>query len=130
MTYNPIHGQMNILILAVIRSTDKTVISSFIRNKSLTIEGIRECVAANARMAAGKKYTSQGQENSIHYTLDPQGRVFAMVTISKYPPRIAFTALNEFRDMFNRQLGMKAATATEGALTQLSKPIFKHIYEK
>lgn len=130
MTLNPLHSQMNILILAVVRSSDKTVIAQFIRNKEVTIEGVRECIASNARMAAGKRYTSQGPEQSIHYTLDPQGRVFAMVTVNRYSPRVAFAALDEFQTMFNKELGMKAAGALEGQLTQASKPIFKHLYEK
>ena len=129
MTFNPIHNQ-NILILAVVRSSDKTVISQFIRNKDVTIEGVRECIASNPKLTAGKRYTTQGSDQSIHYTMDPQGRVFAMVTVSRYSPRVAFAALDEFQTMFNKELGMKASNATEGQLSKASKPIYKHIYEK
>lgn len=132
MTVNPMHGArtMNLMIFAVVRYGDRTVVAQHIRNKELTIEGVRECIASNARIAAGKRYTSQGQDQAIHYTLDAQGRVFAIVTNSRYSPRVAFAALDEMQQMFNKELGIKVASALEGTLTQPAKPIFKHIFEK
>jgi hypothetical protein len=132
MTTNPMHAgrTMNIMIFAVVRYGDRTVIAQHIRNKDLTIEGVRECIASNARVIAGKRYTAQGQDQCIHYVLDAQGRVFVLVTNARYSPRIAFAALDEFQQMFNKELGMKAAAAMEGSLTQPAKPIFKYIFEK
>ena len=96
----------------------------------MTIEGVRECVAGNAGIMAGKRYSVQGSTQSIHYSLDVQGRVFAVVTTPKYPPRIAFTCLDEFQQLFNKDLGMKAASAGEGSLSKASSALFRHIYDK
>ncbi len=96
MTHNPLHAQNSqIYLIVVLRFTDKSVIASFQNSKEVTIEGVRECVAGNSNMVAGKRYTSQGQNQAIHYTIDAQGRVYSIVTSPKYSPRIAFGALDE-----------------------------------
>lgn len=134
MAYNPMHNNngtsTNIFILAIMRYTDKCMIASYIRSKEVTIEGVRECVAGNANILRDKRYTSAGQAQSIHYTLDAQGRVFAIVTLPTYSPRIAFAALDDLQQMFNKELGVRAASATEGSLSRPSSTLFKHIYEK
>lgn len=133
MTQNPLHdggNKVSILILAVMRFSDKRIIASFQRSKEITIEGLRECVAGNASIQAGKRYSSQGPNQSINYSLDAQGRVFAMVTSHGYSPRIAFGALDEMQQLFNKELGVKAASATENSLSKAAQPIFGHIFQK
>lgn len=132
MTTNPLHASSstNIFIFAVMRSSDKCVIASYLRTRDLTIEGVRECVAGNAGIMAGKRYTSQGSTQSIHYTLDAQGRVFALVTTPKYPVRVAFGCLDEFQQLFNKDLGIKAASAGEGSLSKASSALFRHLHDK
>jgi hypothetical protein len=133
MTHNPLHdgeNKVNILILAVMRFSDKRIIASLVRNKDITIEGLRECVAGNASIQAGKRYSSQGPNQTINYSLDAQGRVFAMATAQGYSPRVAFGALDEMQKLFNKELGIKAAAATENSLSKPAQPIFNHIYQK
>lgn len=123
-------GKLNILILAVMRFSDKRIIASYHRSKEITIEGLRECVAGNASIQAGKRYSNQGTSQSIHYTLDAQGRVFAMVSAIDYSPRVAFGALDELQQLFNKELGIRAASAMENGLSKSAQPIFNHIFEK
>eukprot|EP01033_Poteriospumella_lacustris_P014269 gene14269-10200_t len=130
MTSNPMHATPNIFILAVVRSADKTVVASYLRSNEVTVEGVRECIASNPSMVRGKRYSATGPAQTIHYTLDPQGRVFSIVTAPKYPLRIAFAALDELQEMFNREIGIRVASATEGSLSRPAAAIFKHIYEK
>lgn len=133
MTTNPLHSNQqspNIFILAVVRSADKAVVASYLRSNEVTIEGIRECIASNPSMIRGKRYSAQGPAQTIHYTLDPQGRVYSIVTAPKYPLRIAFAALDELQELFNRDIGIKVASATEGSLSRPAATIFKSIYEK
>lgn len=133
MAYNPLNNSaptQNIFLLAVVRSTDKCIVASYVRSNEVTIEGLRECIASNPSMIRGKRYSSQGSAQAIHYTLDPQGRVFSLVSAAKYPPRVAFAALDEFQELFNKELGIKAANANEGALSRPASALFKLIYEK
>jgi hypothetical protein len=62
--------------------------------------------------------------------LDAQGRVYAMVAVKTYSPRVAFSALDELQQLFNKELGIKAASATENSLSKPAQPIFHHVYEK
>ena len=91
--------------------------------------GIRECVASNAHIVPGKKYSSQGDVQSIHYAVDFQGRVYAIVTNPNYPVRVAFLALEEIQSEFN-DFGSKMSTATEESLTLSARLPLKAIAEK
>ena len=75
MPQNPLHGTeaANVLLLVVMRFSDKAIVAYFQKSKDVTIEGVRECVAGSANIQNGKRYTSQGSTQSIHYTLDNQG---------------------------------------------------------
>ncbi len=131
MAVNPLHlVTTNVFIFAVIRASDKSVLASFVRSKEVTVEGVRECVATNAGMSTGKRYTAQGESQSIHYTLDANGRVYAIVTVPKSPPRIAFTALEEMKESFQREFGPKLSTATENTLTKAASSLFRQLYDK
>jgi hypothetical protein len=134
MTFNPLHNgnskDLNLYILAVMRSSDKVMVAYSVRSRDVTIEGIRECVAGNSSIQAGKRYTSQGQAQCIHYTRDYQGRVFALVSSPKYSPRIAFALLDEFQSRFNAELGPRVPTALENGLSKMAQSIFKEMFEK
>lgn len=130
MIANSLHDANKIYLIAVLRSSDKTVVASYQQESDVTVEGVRECVAGNASIDTGKRYSSQGDTQSIHYTIDPQGRVYAMVTSPQYSMRRAFRALDELIEKFGRDLGHKIATASEQSLSQASVPIMKQIYQK
>jgi hypothetical protein len=119
-----------IFLIAVVRSSDKTVVASYQPVEGITVEGVRECIAGNANIETGKRYTSQGKFQSIHYTVDPQGRAYAMVTSPTYAMRMAFIAIDELIANFSRELGHRIAGATEQSLTGPSLPILKQIYQK
>ena len=116
--------------MVVLRSSDKTVVASYQQSRDVTVEGVRECVAANGNIQLGKRYTSQGDSQSIHYIIDPQGRVFSVVTSPNYSLRMAYSAIDDLAVAFNRDLGTKIATATEQSLSQPSAPIMKQIFQK
>ena len=46
-------------MLAVLRFSDKIVVATYSTSREVTKEGIRECVAGNATMTQGRRYTSQ-----------------------------------------------------------------------
>ena len=96
MTTNPLHGNNpQVYMVAVVRYADKTVVAYYSSSKEVTKEGIRECIAGNANIQPGKRYTAQGDTQSIHYVLDTQGRVYSVVTNTRYSPRVAFLALGK-----------------------------------
>ena len=128
-SYNPLH-QPNIYILAVIRSTDKCIVASYIRNDEIVLEGVRECIAGNSNIIRGKKYAVQGQSQSILYSLDPKGRCFCLVSAPKYPPGVAFAVLDELEEALNNELNEKFPTAKEGALSKPPMKLFNSIFEK
>jgi hypothetical protein len=131
MTTNPLHTvDTNVYILAVLRASDKSILARFVRSREVTVEGVRECIASNAAITMGKRYSVQGDSQTIHYTLDSQGRVFAIVTIPRYPPRIAFTALEEMKKSFQQEFGERLATATENSLTKAASTLFQQLYTK
>ena len=129
-SHNPLHNDRpQIFMLAVLRFSDKIVVATYSTSKEVTKEGIRECVAGNAMMTQGRRYTSQGETQSIHYLSDAQGRVYAMVTNPTYPPRVAFAALTELQSEFT-EVGPKVATSLEEGLTKTTKLTLKTIVEK
>lgn len=132
MTSNPLHSNSscNISLLLVMRSSDKRIVASLIKSQEITVEGVRECVAGNPSMIAGKKYSTQGTLQSIHYTLDSKGRVYALVSSPKYPVRIAFIALEELRREFSKEFGPRVATSSENGLSRAASNIFKSIITK
>jgi hypothetical protein len=135
MTSNPLHksggpSSSSLFLIAVVRFSDKAVIASFRRDNEFTVEGVRECIAGTANIQQGKRYTSQGESQSIHYILDVQGRVYSIVTDQKYPPRVAFMGLDELVQTFSRELGPRVITASENSLTRAAQQIFREIYEK
>lgn len=132
MPQNPLHESLSptIYLLAVLRSSDKCIVASFVPSKDLAIEGVRECIAGNMNMQPGKRYTSQGTTQSIHYSVDAQGRVFVIVSSPKYSPRVAFTALDSLQQQFNKEFGNKASIAQEESLSRPTQHIFRLVYER
>jgi hypothetical protein len=128
MAINNLRSQL--YLLAVIRYSDKTVLASLVLSKEVTVEGVRECVASNANIISGKRYTSQGTSYSISYTQDVHGRVYCIVTSPSYSPRVAFTALDEMISRFSKEQGPRAAGATENSMSRSSRPILEAIANK
>lgn len=59
-SHNPLHDDRpQIFMLAVLRFSDKIVVATYGTSREVTKEGIRECVAGNAMMTQGRRYTSQ-----------------------------------------------------------------------
>ncbi len=124
------HGKNHVYLVAVLRSSDKTVVASYQQERDVTVEGVRECIAGNGSIETGKRYSSQGDTQSIHYMIDQQGRVYSIVTSPTYSLRTAFRAIDELLDKFGRELGHRIATATEQSLSQSAAPIMKQIFQK
>lgn len=124
------HFRSQLYLLAVIRYSDKTVLASLPLSKEVTVEGVRECVASNAYIVSGKRYTSQGTAYSISYTQDINGRVYCIVTSPSYSPRVAFTALDEMISRFSKDQGPRSAGGTENSWTRSSRPILEAIANK
>ena len=116
-------------MVAVLRSTDKTVVATYSTSKTVTKEGIRECIAGNASLEPGKRYSSQGTTQSIYYCLDIQGRVYAIVTNPSYPARVAFTALEELQSEFS-DYGSRVPSATEESLSKPARLVLKGVLDK
>lgn len=129
-SHNPLHSNRSqIYMLAVLRYSDKTVVATYSPSKDVTKEGIRECVAGNAQMTPGRRYTSQGNIQAIHYSTDAQGRVYAIVTNPNYPSRVAFAAIDELQSEF-ADFGSQVAAAGEDGLSKASKLTLKAIADK
>lgn len=116
-------------MLAVLRYSDKTVVATYSATRDVTKEGVRECVAGNAQMTPGRRYTSQGDVQAIHYSTDAQGRVYAIVTNPNYPSRVAFAALDELQSEF-ADFGAKVAASGEDGLSKASRLTLKAIADK
>lgn len=132
-TSNPLHqGGIvpQILMVGVLRQADKTMVAVYSVSKEVTKEGIRECVAGNANIQTGKRYTSEGEKMAIHYTLDAQGRVYALVTNKRYPTRIAFSALDELQKQFGKELGPRVPNAIEESLNKPARMLIKVIVDR
>eukprot|EP01035_Chromulina_nebulosa_P022908 gene22908-29674_t len=124
------NSRSQIFLIAVVRFSDKTVIATLSKTKDVTVEGVRECIASNGNIVTGKRYTTKGENYSIHYTQDAQGRVYSLVTTLSYSPRIAFTAIDELIHNYGKELGPRSASATENSLSKVAKPILDNIIEK
>jgi hypothetical protein len=130
---NPLHqGGIvpQIFMAAVLRQADKTVVAVYQVSKDVTKEGVRECVAGNGNIQTGRRYTSEGDKQSIHYTLDAQGRVYAMVTNKRYPNRVAFMALEELQKQFGKELGPRVPNAIEESLNRPARQIMKGVVDR
>jgi hypothetical protein len=129
-TSSALRDSCRIYLLVVLRASDKTIVASYQESNDVTVEGVRECVAGNANIQLGKRYTSQGDTQSIHYLIDPQGRVYSIVTTPNYSLRNAFKAIEEFAECFGRDLGAKIASSSEQSLSGIGRPILKQIFQK
>lgn len=131
MTANPMHNSIpQVYMVAVLRYADKSVVAVYSASKEVTKEGIRECVAGNAKIQSGRRYTVEGESQAIHYTLDPQGRVYALVTNPKYSPRVAFIALDELQKQFGKEFGPRVASASEETLNKPARVLLKEISDR
>lgn len=131
MARNALHGDVpEILLMAVMRFSDKTIVASFQNAREVTVEGVRECIAGSANIELGKRYTSQGPLQSIHYEIDAQGRVFALVANPKFSVRVSFLALDELVNHFSQRFGGRIATAREGELSREGLPVFRSIFDR
>lgn len=127
---NPLHANLpQVYMVAVLRSTDKTVVAAYTTSREVTKEGVRECIAGNPSMEPGKRFSSQGQTQSIHYVCDQQGRVYAIVTNPSYSPRVAFIALEELQTEFS-DYGRQVPTATEESLSKVARLVLKGVVDK
>jgi hypothetical protein len=132
MPHNPLHESpsSSIYMLCILRSSDKCIVASYAAREDVTKEGVRECIAGNMNMQPGKRYTSQGSSQSIHYYIDIQGRVYALVANPTYPPRIAFAALDSLQQNFSKEFGNRVSTASEESLSRQSQPTLRLHLEK
>eukprot|EP00607_Mallomonas_marina_P002890 CAMPEP_0182429246 /NCGR_PEP_ID=MMETSP1167-20130531/25623_1 /TAXON_ID=2988 /ORGANISM="Mallomonas Sp, Strain CCMP3275" /LENGTH=198 /DNA_ID=CAMNT_0024612647 /DNA_START=200 /DNA_END=793 /DNA_ORIENTATION=+ len=131
MPLNPLHKQGGrVYLLAVMRFSDKTVCAYYAISNEYDKEGVRELVASNASAKLGMRYSVTGPAQSVHYFLDPAGRVFAMVTDPKYPVRVAFGILDEFHKSFTEEFGSKIASAPEDGLNRSSRTMLQSFVEK
>merc|ERR1712070_218140 len=64
-------------------------------------------------------------DHQVVYGADRDGLVFAVVTGTQYPSRIAISMLQELYPQFTEQYGNASRTAKENALSKKSKPILK-----
>ena len=128
--HNPLHStRSQIYMLAVLRYSDKTVVATYSESGDVTKEGVRECVAGNAQMTPGRRYTSQGDTQAIHYSTDAQGRVYAIVTNPNYPVRVAFGALDDLQNEF-ADFGSRVAASGEEGLSKSARLTLKSIAMK
>ena len=129
-TINDMYESYHIYLFAILRASDLSIVASFQQDPSVTCEGVRECIAGSPNIQTGKRYTSQGSYQSIHFMIDAPGRVYAVVTSTKYSPRLAFAALEELVGRFINELGDKVAGVGEGGLSTAAKPMMRDIYSK
>lgn len=119
-----------IFLIAVVRYSDKAVCACYCNGHDVDKEGVREQVASNAHARPGGKYTATGDLQSIHYTLDHMGRIYAIVTNPSFSVRSAFMILEEFQQSFQRDFGTRLSTASEESLSRVSTPMLRDFCEK
>lgn len=122
---------LEIYAILVLRYFDKTIVASYVNPKEdISIEGVRECVASNMNIIAGKRYSSQGNYQSIHYIIDIHGRVYSLVTNPEFPLKLAFNCLEEISSSFHQKFDSLVAKATEQSLSANSRSLFQEIFIK
>lgn len=122
-----------VFVVCVIRREDEVVVASFsVSSQQYTSEDVVDLVSEkSARMEVGKKYTDMVDEAlSVHFQLDAKGRVFAIMTTTRYSPRVAFAALAELSKSFAEQFGPSVKGATAGSLSKASKPLLKGVIDR
>ena len=125
-------------MIVIIRNNDKTIVASYYAGnltdkaeKNRIKQGVRQCINESNKIEIGKRYSVSGDySNAIHYTLDKQGRIYAIITAKKYSVRLAFSALDEVKSEFSSEFGPKVPSATEESLSKISKEILQEIANK
>lgn len=133
---NTTNNQVEMIV--VIRNNDKTIVASYYAGsltdkaeKNSIKQGVRQCINESNKIEIGKRYSVSGDHsNAIHYTLDKQGRIYAIVTAKKYSVRLAFAALDEVKSDFSSEFGPKVPSATEESLSKISKETLQEIASK
>ena len=133
MTSNPMHNghsaRQQIHLICVMRYTDKTIVASF-SSEEISKEGVRELIAGSPACIANKRYSAIGDSQAIHWMLDDQGRIYAIVTEPKYPSRLVFAALDELQANFKSSFGFRVATASENSLSKVSRNMLQELSVK
>ena len=123
---NPLHNNLpQVYMAAVLRSSDKTIVASY----STGVVGGKDEIRNAPNLEPGKRFSSQGPTQSIHYLCDTNGNVYAIVTTPNYSPRVAFIALEELLTEFSDYRNL-VPTATNESLSKASRLVLKAVVDK
>lgn len=118
-----------LLLLAVLRQPAIAMASLRLSN-SLTTDVVKEVIINNKDIFPNKKYTSKGSAFNIHYTLDTEGVIYAIVTEPNYPARVIYPALDEMAKKISEKLGARLGGASENGLNKSARPLLSEIADK
>jgi len=120
-------------MICVIRHSDEVCVASFKTKKDLDQGDVVDIVGEKAaKMAVGKRYSEPGDTDGqmVHFTLDAKGRVYAILTKSTYPQRLAFAALEEIQEQFRAEFGSSVKAAQPNSLSAEARPLLKSLLDK
>jgi len=119
-------------MICVLRHSDEVLVASFSTSKDLDTEDVVEIVSEKVgKMTVGKRYSEPGDEGiTVHFTLDGKGRIFAIMTKSDYPQRVAFSVLEELKEQFGGEFGSMVKGAKANSISKDAKHMFKQLVDK
>lgn len=122
----------SLYMICILRKSDECLVASFSTSKGLNTDDVTEIVAEKLnKMTAGKRYSEPGDDGiNVHFTLDTKGRIFALMTRSNYPQRVAFQILEELKEAFGAEFGSLVKTAKPNSLSKDSKTLLKSFIDK
>ena len=119
-------------MICVVRHSDEALLASFKTAKDLDPGDVLEIISdKGAKLVEGKRFSEPADEGqTVHFTLDRKGRVFAIMTKSSYPQRVAFSVLEEVKERWGAEFGSMVKAAKTNSLTADSKPLLKSFVDK
>lgn len=128
----------NIKFVAVARTVDRVMVASYVHQKgdhnlAQYNNAVQEVLSAPdfvQKVTPGSRYRLVGEVNSFNFTVDGNGRVYIVITVTDYPERLAFAMINELIPQFSKDLGSRADTCAENGLKGASKKIFSALADE
>jgi hypothetical protein len=119
-------------LVCVLRKRDECIVASFAASKDVSSEDVTDIVGEKSgKLVVGKRYSEAADEGiMVHFVCDEKDRIYAIMTKSNYPQRLAYAVLEELKSSFGGEFGARVKASKPNGLSADAKPLLKSLVDK
>jgi hypothetical protein len=94
---------------------------------------VREVLSApdfTNKVSAGARYRLVGDINAFNFTIDPEHRVYIVISGFDYPERLVFPMINELVLKFKQEFGQQSLGCPAGSLDSKARKLFQSLADE